>query len=233
MPFKIRDLSILTNVSAGDEINFVLHVTSDESWIDQVTRTGTRVPVPRGAAIESTNAPTVKAGRHPLLDYAFTNEFGQPMRLSQFEGQALGITFFFTRCPVPDFCPRLSKNFEEASQKLLALTNGPTNWHFLSITFDAGFDTPAALLEYGKRYHYDSNHWSFLTGPEKELNELAKLSGVSVEKDGGLFNHGFSTMIIDANGTLQMRFPVSGNLSDAIVSEMLKAAKPSTNRPAG
>src|ERR1700704_230713 len=51
--------------------------------------------------------------RHPLLDYKFTNELGQAVSLGQFKGQALAITFFFTRCPIPDFCPRLSKNFEE------------------------------------------------------------------------------------------------------------------------
>src|SRR6266480_87181 len=78
-------------------------------------------------------APT---SQHHLLTYKFTNELAQSVSLSDFRGQALGITFFFTRCPIPNFCPRLSRNFQEASRKLLATPNAPTNWHFLSFSFD-------------------------------------------------------------------------------------------------
>ena len=159
-----------------------------------------------------------------MLDYPFTNELGQAVRLSDFQGQALAITFFFTRCPIPDFCPRLSKNFEEASQKLSAMPSGPTNWHFLSVTFDPENDTPAVLRAYGERYQYDPKHWSFLTGPGDKINELASGSDVKFERAGGFINHNFRTLIIDAAGHLQMVFPTGGNLSDAIVAEVVKAA---------
>src|SRR5439155_11262393 len=162
---------------------------------------------------------------HPLLDFKFTNELGQAVSLSQFKGQALAITFFFTRCPIPDFCPRLSKNFQEASKKLAALTNAPANWHFVSVSFDPEFDSPAVLLAYARRYHYDPKHWNFLTGPKDKIAELARLSEVAVEPDGAFFNHSFRTLIIDANGDLQMSFPIGGNLSEAVVAEILNAAK--------
>src|SRR5215813_2869608 len=71
-----------------------------------------------------TNSPTLNFSnsqrpRHQLLDCKFTNELGQAVTLNDFHGQALAITFFFTRCPIPQYCPRLSRNFQEASQKLL------------------------------------------------------------------------------------------------------------------
>ena len=72
-------------------------------------------PVPAPA-----NSPAVPPN-HPLLDYKFTNELGQAVSLNDFRGQALAITFFYTRCPLPDYCPRLSKNFQEAQQKLESL----------------------------------------------------------------------------------------------------------------
>lgn len=162
--------------------------------------------------------------RHPLLDYKSTNELGQPVSLGQFHGQALAITFFFTRCPIPEYCPRLSKNFQEASRKLESRTDAPTNWHFLSISFDAEFDSPPVLKAYGERYEYDPKHWSFLTGPSDKASELANLSDVSFVREGGLYNHNFRILIIDAAGRLQMVFPTGGNLSDAIVEEILKAA---------
>ena len=80
------------------------------------------------------------------MDYKFTNQLGQAVSLSQFDGQALAITFFFTRCPIPEFCPRLSKNFQDVSQKLATRPGGPTNWHLLSVSFDTEFDTPPVLM---------------------------------------------------------------------------------------
>jgi protein SCO1/2 len=107
------------------------------------------------------------------------------------------------------------------------MPDGPTNYHFLSVSFDTTFDTPEVLKAYAERYQYDPTHWSFITGPQDRIAELARLSDVNFSKDGsGFFDHGFRTQIIDARGRLQMSFPIGGNLSDAIVSELIKAADP-------
>jgi protein SCO1/2 len=158
------------------------------------------------------------------LAFKFTNELGQAVALDDFRGQALAITFFFTRCPIPDYCPRLSKNFQEATKRLSALPGGPTNWHFLSVSFDTEFDNPRVLKAYGELYRYDPTHWSFLTGPADQIRELARLSDVKFERDGGSFSHNFRTLIIDAGGHLQMVFPTGGDLAEAIVEEILRAA---------
>jgi len=224
MPFRASDPGELRNLSPGDEIDFRLLVSDSDSWIDKITRTGKREASETRSNVPAAVAASPKPVRHPLMDYKFTNELGQAVSLGQFDGQALAITFFFTRCPIPNFCPRLSKNFEEAAQKLDHTPNAPTNWHLLSVSFDAEFDTPPVLKAYADHYHYNPKHWSFLTGPHHKIAELAQLSGVTVEKDGSFFNHYFRTLIIDAAGNLQMAFPIGGNLSDAVASELLKAA---------
>jgi len=173
---------------------------------------------------EGKNSGASTRPRHPLLDFPFTNELGQRVRLADFRGQALAITFFYTRCPIPEFCPRLSKNFQQAALKLSALPSAPTNWHFLSVSFDTEFDTPAMLKAYAQGYQYDPKHWSFLTGPSEQIQELARLSDVTFSKENNLINHNFRTLVIDAAGHLQTVFPVSGDLSDALTTEMLKAA---------
>jgi protein SCO1/2 len=225
MPFKVKDSQELTGLAAGDRISFRLHVTETESWIGQISKIGT-VPLDKGRQVASPMAtkgpPSVPS--HPLLAFKFTNELGQAVRLGDFRGQALAITFFFTRCPIPDFCPRLSKNFQEASRKLSSLEGGPTNWHLLSVSFDTEMDSPRVLKAYGEMYHYDSAHWSFLTGPAEKVGELARASDVTFERDGGSFNHNFRTLIIDPMGHLQTVFPTGGDLSDVIVEEILKAA---------
>jgi protein SCO1/2 len=226
MPFKVKDPKELAGLQRGDEISFRLQVTETESWVDRISKIGTvsLPPIPTPAS-----SPAVQPN-HPLLDYKFTNELGQAVSLNDFRGQALAITFFYTRCPLPDYCPRLSKNFQAASQKLGSLPGGPANWHFLSISFDTEFDTPQMLKAYGNSYQYDPKHWSFLTGPPDKIGELARQSGASYEFDAGTFNHNFRTLIVDASGHLQMVFPTGGDLSDEIVAEIIKAAAV-TNQP--
>ena len=221
MPFRVKSAGTLAGLQDGDEILFQLHVTEIESWVDQLVRTGTssRPLVPLVPA----KLPVLQPDQS-LLDYKFTNELGQAVSLNGFRGQALAITFFYTRCPLPEYCPRLSKNFEEAQEKLRAMPNAPTNWHLLSVSFDPQFDSPPMLKGYGDIYHYDPEHWSFLSGPPDKIAELARQAGVTYESDGNTINHNFCTLIVDASGHLQTMFPVSGDLSDAIVSEMIKAA---------
>lgn len=226
MPFRVRDTNELAGLKAGDQISFRLRVTESESWIDQVkviggvASTESRSPSPAAA---TTNLPSgFRLSQIP--DFALTNEFGQPVSLRQFQGKALAMTFFFTRCPIPEFCPRLTKNFQGAADKLKAAPDGPTNFQFLSVSFDP-VDTPVLLRTYANRYHYDSNHWSFLTGHPEHVRELARGFGVPVSGSGASLSHGFSTAIFDADGRLRKMWPIGGDMTDTIVSEMIQAAK--------
>ncbi len=229
MPFDVKTANELAHVRPGDEIEFRLVVTGDDSWVERVKKTGRTIAlaVSNAVPVVSTNASVARS--HPLMDFAFTNQLGQSVTLSSFRGQALAITFFFTRCPIPEYCPRLSKNFEEACGDLKAMPNAPTNWHLLSITIDPEFDTPAALRLYAQRYAHDPRHWSFLTGPKDRIMELARESGIAIQPDQGLLTHNFRTLIVDPGGKLQMSFPISGDISDGIASELVKAAKSGGN----
>jgi len=236
MPFRVKDSGVLKGMQAGESVSFTLFVTPEQSWIDKVVKIASlSEPISKNQEPEPAQAASSKIAprpRHPLLSYAFTNELGQPVRLGDFRGQVLAMTFIFSRCPIPDYCPRLTKNFEEASRKLQNMPGAPTNYHFFSVTFDPEFDTPARLKAYAENFRYDASHWSFLTGPSNKVAELARLSDMKYQRDGAFFNHDLRTLIIDGNGRLRMVFPIGGNLSDAIVEEMLKAAA-STNKPDG
>ena len=226
MPFRAKFPAELAGLRPGDTISFHLLVTEEESWIERVARLEEAVPAPANSkpAPAPKKTPDTAAPRHPLLDFAFTNELRQPIRLRQFRGQALALTFIFTRCPIPDYCPRLSRNFETAARKLRAMPGGPTNYHFLSVSFDTQHDSPEVLKAYGERFGYDPSHWSFLTGPAEQIAELARLSGMKFERAGEFFGHNLCTLIIDSAGRLRMQFPLGGDLSDAIVEELVKAA---------
>jgi protein SCO1/2 len=221
MPFHVKSTNELVGLTVGDAISFRLIIAGEQSWIENLEKTGHE-------AVSSTSPPPVaslsrRAG-HPLLDYKFTNELGASVSFNDFRGDVIVYTFFFTRCPVPDYCPRLSRNFEAVTKKLAATTNGPMNYHLLSVSFDPEFDTPSALREYARRYNYDSNHWSFLTGPKEKIGELARLSGATYSPEEGLFTHNFKTLVIDPAGRLRMSYPIGGDLSDALVEDILAAA---------
>jgi len=222
MAFDVKDPASLTDLNRGDQATFQLHVTADDSWVDHFQKIGV-VSLPENTNRTSQVEPLAPSPDKSLLDYKFTNELGQAVSLNDFRGQALAITFFYTRCPLPEYCPRLSKNFQEASQKLKATAGAPTNWHFISVSFDPQADTPQILKNYGQSYGYDPEHWSFFTGPLDKIAALARGSGVTYETEAGTINHNFRTLIIDPTGHLQMIFPTSGDLSDQIVSEILKA----------
>ena len=223
MPFRVKDARELANLEAGDAVSFRLLVAAEESWIDQVMK------LPKGSVTHLAMAPTAppaapeKAGADPS-DFTFTNELGQAVSLRDFMGQAVGISFFFTRCPIPEYCPRLSKTFSDACKKLNAKPGGPTNWHLFSVSFDPQFDTPPILKAYAQRYNYDSNHWSFLTGPPERIARLTKMFGLEVEPDGTFFKHDFRTAVIDGKGKVQQIYPFVGDFSDALVEDMIKAA---------
>ena len=232
MAFNVKDQAILDSVTPGENLAFQLHVTETESWIDNIKKTGASLGAGNLPAAESgsesrtkTNSATTIQPTNPLRDYKFTNELGQAVSLSDFRGQAIALTFIFTRCPIPEYCPRLSRNFQEVQRRLKLLENAPTNWHLLSATIDPARDTPEVLKAYGAAYQYDPAHWSFLTGPPDKIAELARLCDVKFDPASGSFDHNFRTLIIDASNRLQMVFPTSGDLSEAIVQELLKATR--------
>jgi len=226
MPFRVRDTNELRGITSGDALSFRLNVTDDASWIDQVNRTGSsgviEAPKPAAAPAVSTNQPGTFSWES-IPEFALTNEFGQPVRLRDLKGRAVAMTFFFTLCPLPEYCPRLSKNFQGAQAKLKAMSGGPTNFLLLSVSFDPR-DTPQVLRAYGRAYGYDSNHWSFITGKPEHIEELASGFGVNAKLEGGTYDHGFSTAIFDAAGKLQNMWPIGGDLTDQIVSDLVKGA---------
>lgn len=231
MPFRARDTNDIPALRSGDEVTFRLTVMGEESWIDHVRKTGrTRAVDSPADAAASTNVPPEGVNvLEALSTYTFTNEFGRPVRISDYRGQAIGLTFFFTRCPLPEYCPRLTKNFAGATEKLKAMPAAPTNWHLFSISFDPEFDTPAILRGYGRVYRYDSNRWSFLTGSLADIREITARFGFSAQKSSAGFDHTFLTVVLDREGYVQSAWPIGGDTTDNLVGEILKAAA-ATNR---
>jgi protein SCO1 len=229
MPLEAKDTNELRGLKPGDVVSFRMIVTDNDAWIDQVRKLSearklSELPSRSSAFRVVRDVDPLKIG-DPLPDYHFTNELGQAVSTSQFKGQALAFTFFFIKCPYPTFCPLMSSNFSEAQKKLLAMPNAPTNWHMLSISFDPESDTPEALNAYAKRYHYDPNHWNFVSGDLIEITAIADQVGEAFGNEGGTIVHNLRTVVVDAQGRVQKIIPENKWTSDELVAEMIKAAQ--------
>lgn len=225
MPFPVKDTNVLRGLQPGDAVSFRLCVTDDAGWIDQITRLA--------SATNTTQAPAspAPATRSAMLqpgdllpDFTFTNELGRTIHFSEFRGNALAFTFIFTRCPFPEFCPRMCKQFSAASQKLAAMANAPTNWHLLTISFDPEHDTPAVLKEYAERYGYDPARWSFATTSEADIARLAPLCDLMVRREGASYLHNLRTVVVDSDGRIRRIFTNNEWAADELAGELVQAA---------
>jgi protein SCO1/2 len=228
MPFEAKEPKELIGLKAGDQVKFRMTVTDDDVWIDQIQKltvgNPNQLPSKAGVFHFSRDLEPLQVG-DALPEYHFTNELGQAVSTAQFKGQALGITFIFTRCPLPNFCPKMTSNFQEVQKKLLALSNGPTNWHLLTISFDPEFDTPEILKAYADRYKADPKHWNFFTGDISEIATISEQFGQMFWKDEGALNHNLRTAIIDASGKVQKVFQGNNWTTEEMVEEMVKAGQ--------
>jgi protein SCO1/2 len=233
MEFTVLDPAELNGISPGDEITFHLAVTGDSHWIDSIRvikSSPGKISQPWVPPVV-TRSGTVQIGQ-TMPGHEFLNEDGKIIRFSDFRGKVLAFTFFFSRCPLPDFCPRMSKNFAQARTLLSNEPNGFTNWQFLSISFDPEFDRPAVLARYAKSYRgNDTNRWTFASASTNQLALLAEELDFRVQRDGGGFSHNLRTIVLDPSGRIQRQFEGNHWTAPELASEMKKAANPEKTFP--
>lgn len=206
MPFQVRDPKIFDSVKPGDAITFQLHVTEEDHWIDGVKIVGNgEKEAPRKKVMDIAQF----APGDTLPNLTFTDERGQPLRLEDYRGKALAVTFIYTRCPLPDFCPLLSEKFRIVQETLLADPAAPKNWQLLSVTIDPEHDTADVLQRYAKIQKADAAHWKFATGELRDITVLGLRSGLEFWEGGSEITHNLRTVVFDAQG--RMRKVISEN----------------------
>ncbi|MBI3415252.1 MAG: SCO family protein [Verrucomicrobia bacterium] len=229
MPLVARNTNELARLHSGDAISFRMVVTDDDGWIENIVKTVAAVTnaVP---VVESfrrvRNVEPLNLGDQ-MPDYPFVNEQGKAVKLSDFKGQAVALTFIFTRCPFPLFCPKMSSNFADAYQKLAATPNGVTNWHLFSISFDVAYDTPPVLKAYAEKLRYDPARWNFLTGEMIDIDAITEQFSMkfSRSQNGIGFDHNLRTVIINPQGRVHEMLIGNEWKSDDLVLLLEQAAR--------
>ena len=207
MPFTARDESEIATLKMGDAISFRLNVTQRDSWIDRVARidpTQLRLPVPKPALPASANS-TTRTRLHEgdeMPVFQLRDQDGNQVTLESFRGHPFVVTFIFTRCPIPNFCPRMSQNFAELQKSIQASSDAVAATRLLSISFDPTFDTPEVLKQYAQRAGGDPAIWTFATGEAPEVESLTKAFSILVQPESGTISHSLATALIDRDGKI-------------------------------
>lgn len=203
MPFTLPDAEALKVVEAGDQIQATLVIGTDGSaWLENPVITK---GLPGGAAqAPAAGAPGAAAG-DALPDLSLVNQDGRRVRLRGYEGRALLLTFIYTRCPLPDYCPLLSTKFAEIHRGLEGSASLRPRTHLLSVSVDPAYDTPKVLRSYGAAYterYADERfeHWEFLTGSPEEVRRVAEFFGLEYYPEKEQIIHSMRTALVAPDG---------------------------------
>lgn len=204
MSFNVRDSVDLDTLYVGDAVAFALHVGENSTWIHDVRRLpDDAVPEhPAGTRnAQTTSAAELLETGDPVPDLPLLTHADTTLILTQLEGRPIFLTFIYTRCPLPDYCPRMVENFVHLQKRVEEEGLGPV--HFISVSFDPNHDTPAVLREFAEGYDADLSSWTFATGDSSTVASLAHQFGVYYRTQGGEIVHNLSTALIGPDGRIR------------------------------
>lgn len=233
MEFDVRDTNELHGLLAGDTIVFQVKANQNESWIEGIRRTGSNDVVQAAPADPSSGALLHAALLKPgdmMPDAELLAEDGRTVRLSDFEGKAVAFTFIFTRCPLPDYCPRMNNNFSRARELLLVGADAPSNWQFISISFDPEFDKPGVLERYAFSYRGAStNQWLFASASTDVLKALSPQLDFRFANEMGSFQHNLRTVVLDPRRRVARQFEGNKWKAEDLADSIIQAARQDRN----
>ena len=208
MTLPVRHAEALKNLKPGMLIDFTLDVREGTSYAEEirVRRYENTAPEPMAArqleileaATASATHPAALAIGQAVPNFTLLDQNRAKVSLSDFGGKVVAITFIYTRCPLPNFCFRMSNNFGVLDRRFADRMG--KDLVLLSVTFDPEHDTPEVLSGYARTWAKDATGWHFLTGPAAEVKGLGAEFGVTAWQDEGLMTHSLHTVVIDRRG---------------------------------
>jgi len=227
MPFPIGDEAVLGRLERGDQIAGTLVV--GETFFRLVDVKVTReAPADVPPAASPSPGAEPDAGAEPP-DVSLVNQDGKKIRLSDYQGKAVAVTFIFTRCPLPDFCPRMGANFAAVEALAAADPALKDRVQLLTVTFDPEFDTPEVLRAWGKRYSKaeDFSRFTLATGEPAEIRRLADFLSVEYdEEQGSGFTHNLRTAVIGPDGRLYRLHRGNDWTAEALLADLRSSLGP-------
>jgi protein SCO1/2 len=223
MPFTVRNESDMQMLVPNAEVTATLVVDGKHSWLENlfvVVKQETGIPV-TAAAVEAKEGDEVP-------NYTLQNQDAKQIRIANYRGKALLLTFIYTRCPEPDQCTLMSNNFAQIERQLGQDPELYAKTHLLSITIDPTHDAPAVLRSYGaahtERYENETfAHWEFATGTGEQVKEIAQYFGLTYFPEKDQIIHALRTAIVSPEGKIVKVYHGNEWKVEEVVEELKKS----------
>jgi protein SCO1 len=232
MPYTVHDTKLLAPLAPGDEITADVVVDDTGAYLENIVVTKKS----DGKGPTGTTYPPKPGDKVP--DFALINQDGKRIRLSSYQGDVLLVTFIYTRCPFPDFCPLVSKNFSKIYASLRKDPSLGPRIRLLSISFDPAYDTPAVLRKYADTFRSTTggdpfDRWQFAAVQSKELVSVANFFGLYYNFDGPQVAHSLSTTVISPDGTVFKWYQDNDWKPEDLIEDATQAVQQTNQRNAG
>lgn len=211
MEFTLKNKDELEDVRVGDEVEAMLHVIRKDGEVSDYELMNLVVSRPAPAEFTlnlSGNQPEIQATPSvlkpgdPVPDFTMTTQDGKTLRLSDLRGKVVALTFIYTRCPLPDFCPRMDNKFGKLAELIAAVPRRAENVRLLSISFDPENDTPEVLKKHAETRGVHPPLWTFAVASHDELAKVARQLGLFYGPGKNEIIHNLSAAVIDTEGRL-------------------------------
>ncbi|HZF41767.1 MAG TPA: SCO family protein [Blastocatellia bacterium] len=226
MPFTLLEDWVYPELKPGAQIQATLVVDQGRSWLENPVVSNVVDPKLAGNAEESGVEP---AAGTETPDFTLVNQDGKKISFKQYRGKALIMTFIYTRCPLPDYCPLMTQNFVAINREL---QNNPAlrdKTRLLSVTVDPDYDKPNVLRDYGARHAGSDKdgfkRWEFATGSPEQIKSVARFFGLNYwkdDKDKNQVIHGLRTAIITPDGKVVKVYRGNDWKPEDVVKELEK-----------
>lgn len=234
MPFQAKDPAEFAKLRPGSVVTFDYHVTEEESWVTGVTVVGENGAITLVEESETTSKRLGPGDRLP--EVRLLDEKGKETPLSGYYGRPLAITFVFSRCPVPEYCPRMMNQFAAVIEAMKAAPQAPADYRMLTISFDHEHDRPGVLKAWAAAFGYrEELPWSLLSSEDPgPIRELADPIGLRYGEANGTIQHNLRTIVLNPDGTIRRLFTDETWKVEELVSELVAAgavsSKPSNDQ---
>jgi len=226
MPFRVNDPALADGRTPGDLVRATLVVEDADAYLTAVEKTGW-APVEAGAVPPALGVDLLGPGQ-TVPDQAFVDQDGREIALTAFRGRTLALTFIYTRCPFPTFCPLLDRRFTSVQERLAGDPALAGRVRLLSVSFDPDYDTPAVLRAHAERLGADPAVWTFATADRASIDRFGARFALTIARnpaDPLDITHSLATAVIDPQGRLVVIHRGNTWTVDDLVGDLRHAAK--------
>jgi len=231
MPFKAKDPAEFAKLEPGMVVTFDYHVVADESWVTGVVVTGGKGEITLDERKRDAEKLAKPGDRLP--EVTFLDENGKPVTLAEYEGMPVALTFVFSRCPVPEYCPRMMNQFAAVIAALEKEPKAPAKYRLLTISFDHEHDRPGILKAWAAAFGYrEGMPWTLLSSEDPgPIEKLAEPTGLRYGEANGTIQHNLRTLVLNPDGTIRRLFTDESWKVEEMVAELVAAG--AVSPPAG